>query len=89
MPKARKRYDASGQPLPCTVTLPPSLAVFIYRERKKRRFKDETELVAAIVREWANAQDSVQWDDLLAELKTEADADERAEGKAKKKPKGG
>ncbi len=73
MPKARKRYNEQGQAQPCTVTVPDTLAVFLYRERKRGRFRDETELVSAIVRKWTDGLEPVDWPKLLDELKAEED----------------
>ncbi len=80
MPKQRQRYKVNGAPSPCAVTIAPNLAQYLYRERLKGKYKDETELVNAIIRRWAEAQDAVDWQSVLADLRTEAEANKDAGG---------
>lgn len=91
MPRARKRYGPTGKALPCTVKIAPALAMFIYREKLRQKYTDETELVAKIVRDWTTGLEAVDWPALLAELKAELQAQEQEEAKAeperKKRPK--
>lgn len=72
MPSERIRIAADGQPAPCVVRIPPVLSAFIYREKRRGNYRDETELVAAIVREWAKGREAVDWPALRAELQAEA-----------------
>lgn len=87
MPQPRNRYAANGKPLPCAVRIPPVLAQVLYRERIRGRFRDETELVIAVIRKWAEGLEPVDWDSVYAELKREAAAQEDSpppKGKGKK-----
>lgn len=90
MPKPRRRYSAKDEPEPCTVTIPPALASYLYREKRRGNFRDETELVVAIVREWADKLEAVDWPGLLAELKglaVEQQSKQQAETPKRKKSK--
>ena len=80
MAKPRKRYDKRDKPLPCTVTLSDELSPYLYQERRRGKYKDETELVAAIVREWSKTQPDPDWAALLAELKAEEESKSEATG---------
>lgn len=71
MARSRKRYDESGRPVECRVSLPASLSVYLYRERLRGKYRDETDLVAAIIRKWAEGQEDVDWPALLKELRRE------------------
>jgi hypothetical protein len=91
MPKPRNRYAANGRALPCGVKIPPALAQVLYRERMRGRYRDETELVVSIIREWAAKLEAVEWAEVLAELRKEEEAEAAAQeptppkGKGKKK----
>jgi hypothetical protein len=92
MPKPRNRYGTNGRALPCGVKIPPPLAEVLYRERIARRYRDETELVVSIIREWASKLEAVEWASVLEALKREEEADAAAQddapppkGKGKKK----
>jgi len=84
----RVRFTKDDKPAPCVVRLPPPLAQFVYREKRKGSFKDETELVCAIVRKWTEGLTAVDWPQLLAELKTEDGEwpEEEAPPEAEEKP---
>jgi|GEM_PF-4261612 len=71
MAMPRQRYDHLGRARPCEVRLPAKLAEFLYRERLLRHFRDETELLASIVRAWAETLDPMDWSAVLAMLKAE------------------
>lgn len=88
MPAPRKRTDARGRALPCVVRVPPTLAEVLYRERIRGRYRDETELVVSIIREWAAKLEAVEWAEVLAELKREEEADAAAQEPAPPKGKG-
>lgn len=68
MPAKRVRVREDGGPAPCVVRVPKELAAYLYREVRARGYTDETELVAAIVREWVKDQKKVDWPKLRAEL---------------------
>jgi hypothetical protein len=91
MPKPRNRYGTNGRALPCAVKIPPPLAEVLYRERITRRYRDETELVVSIIREWAAKLEAVEWAEVLEALKREEEADTAAQDdappKGKRKPK--
>lgn len=86
MPAPRKRIGANGRALPCVVRVPPALAELLYRERLNGRYRDETELVIAIIREWAAKQEPIDWESVLADLKREEEA-ARQNAEPPKKPK--
>ena len=75
MPKRRVRFNGAGKALPCSVRLPPSLAVALYAARLRGSYKDETELVCSIVREWAARQPAAAWPDVLEQLRREESDD--------------
>jgi hypothetical protein len=56
MPRMRRRHDDDGKPLPLRVTLDPSLAGPVYEACDSLAYKDETVLVAHIVREWLRVE---------------------------------
>lgn len=72
MPARRNRIDDQGKPAPCVVRVPPALAAVLYRERLRGRYRDETELVAAILRAWAEELAPVDWPAVVEELRREA-----------------
>jgi len=71
MSRKRIRIDGKGQPKKCNVDLPPHLAAFLYRARVGGFFKDETELVCAIVRDWVKGQPPMDWPSVAAALRAE------------------
>lgn len=87
MPQPRNRYAANGKPLPCAVRIPPVLAQVLYRERIRGRFRDETELVIAVIRKWAEGLEPVDWESVYAELRKEEEADAAAQEPAPPKGK--
>lgn len=82
MAKPRQRYTDDDKPRHCDVRVPPALAVYLYRERLERKYRDETELVMHIVRMWAESLDPVDWKDLLKRLKEEEQGGAGAGAKA-------
>jgi hypothetical protein len=83
MAKPRQRYDESGRPKPCDVRIWPQLAVFLYRECRKRGYRDETELVNAIIRAWSEGMEPVNWPELYQQMRAEEEKEEGgAAGKA-------
>jgi hypothetical protein len=71
MARPRKRYTKGGRPTACRVNIPPALAEFLYRERMAGNYRDETDLVCAIVRKWTEGLDPVEWPAVLAAIKKE------------------
>jgi hypothetical protein len=85
MPKKRIRLAADGMPTDCAVTIPWKLALHIYRTRLDGGYRDETQVVTEIVREWAAGRPPVDRDRLVADLRAEEEADrKRAEAKGRK-----
>ena len=74
MPERRKRFNDNDKPTPCVVRIPIALSPVLYREKRLRGYRDETELVCAIIRKWSEDLDRVDWPKLLAELKADSDA---------------
>jgi hypothetical protein len=66
-------YTETDTPRHADVRVPASLAVYLYRERLEQGFKDESELVCHIIRQWADSLDGgkVDWKKLLKQLKEE------------------
>jgi hypothetical protein len=52
MPRPRQRYDDAGAPRPLRVTLDSTLAGMLYDACDSLAYKDETDLVSEIVRQW-------------------------------------
>jgi len=67
MPK-RKRVSDRGTPAPCVVRISGVLAALVYRGRIEGRYRDETELVCALVRAWGLEQEPLDWPALRAQL---------------------
>lgn len=77
MPKKRIRLAPDGMPTDCAVTIPWKLALHIYRARLDRGYRDETQLVTEIVREWTAGRAAVDLDKLVADLRAEEESDSR------------
>jgi Arc/MetJ-type ribon-helix-helix transcriptional regulator len=71
MPAARKRYRDDDAPAECVVRILPQLAQYLYREVVEGRYKTETELVNAIVREYVKGLPELDWKKLLKRIKEE------------------
>jgi hypothetical protein len=73
MASHRRRLAPNGGPAPCVVRIPATLSPILFREKRKKGFRDETELVVAIVRAWADANGHGpltpdEWEGLKKEL---------------------
>lgn len=71
MPAKRKRLSTTGAAMPCSVELTDELAEFVYREKIKGRYRDETELVRAILREWIKTLSPMDWPEVVELIKAE------------------
>jgi hypothetical protein len=72
VPQKRKRFTSTGDPADCMVVVLPGLAAYLYRAMLSGDYRDETELVNAIVRAWTKEEESrepLDWKKVLAELK--------------------
>jgi hypothetical protein len=71
MPPVRNRVLRDGGPAPCSVTVRPALAAYLYRELALMGLKSETDLVNVIVADWVRLKGlpPVDWPAVARQLR--------------------